>query len=70
MAEFAYNNSKNASIVHMFFELKHGYNPYVFFEDEVDFYSKSCLANELTKKLRKLMLICQQNLFHSQNVQK
>lgn len=30
MAEFAYNNAKNASIGHTLFELNYGYHSYIF----------------------------------------
>ena len=36
MAEFAYNNSKNASTGHMPFELNHGYHPRMSDEEEID----------------------------------
>ena len=70
MAEFAYNNTKNASTGHMPFELNCDYHSQVFFKDNVVLHSKSCLANELAKNLRKLMDICQQNLLHAQKLQK
>ena len=58
IAKFAYNNSKNASTGYMPFELNYGHYPQVFFEDNVDLGSRSCSAQELVKKLRKLMDIC------------
>ena len=70
IAEFAYNNAKNASTGHMPFELNCGIYPRVFFKDDVDPCSKSCSTNKLTKELRELMDICQQNLFHAQELQK
>ena len=70
MAEFAYNNAKNASTGHMPFELNCGFHPRVFFEDDVNFCSRSCSANELTKELKELMDICQQNLLYAQELQK
>ena len=36
MAEFAYNNTKNASTGHMFFELNCGYHPQMSYEEDVD----------------------------------
>ena len=65
MAEFAYNNVKNASTGYTSFELNCGYHPRVFFEKDVDPHSKSCSANELAKKLRELMEIYCQNLLHA-----
>ena len=65
MAEFAYNNAKNASTGHIHFELNYGFYLRVFFEDNVNSRFRSCLADELAKELRELMNICQQNLFHA-----
>ena len=70
MAEFTYNNTKNASISHMPFKLNCCYHPQVFFEDNIYPCSRSCSANKLVKKLKELMNICQQNLFHAQELQK
>ena len=66
--EFAYNNAKNASTDHTPFELNYGFHPQVSFEDNVDFYSRSCSTNKLAKELRKLIDICQQNLLHAQEL--
>ena len=70
MAEFAYNNAKNASTGHTLFELNYGFHLQVSFEDDVDPRSKSRFATELAKELKKLVDICQQNLFHAQKLQK
>ena len=70
MAEFAYNNAKNASTGHTSFELNCGFHPRVSFEDDVDPRSRSRSADELAKELRELMNICQQNLLHAQELQK
>ena len=70
MAEFAYNNAKNASIGHTPFELNCGFHLQVFFKDDIDPCSRSCFANELTKELSELMEICQQNLLYAQELQK
>ena len=58
MAEFVYNNAKNASTGHTPFEFNCGFHPQVFFKDAVDPCSRSCSANELAKKLRELIDIC------------
>ena len=68
IAEFAYNNAKNASTGHTSFELNCGFYSRVFFENNVNLCSRSCFANELAKELKKLMDICQQNLFHAQEL--
>ena len=40
------------------------------YEEEVDFRSKSKSANKLSAELTKLMIICQKNLNHTQDIQK
>ncbi len=70
MAEFAYNNTKNASTGHIPFKLNGGYHPRVSFEEDVDLRSRSCSANELAEELRELMEICCQNLSHAEELQK
>ena len=59
MAEFVYNNAKNASTGHIPFKLNCGFHPQVSFEDNIDLCSRSCSADELAKELRELMDICQ-----------
>ncbi len=70
MAEFAYNNAKNASTGHTPFKLNCGYYPKVSFKEDVDPCSRSCSANELTKELKELIEVCCQNLLHRQELQK
>ena len=70
MAEFAYNNAKNASTGHTSFELNCGYHPHVSYEEDLDPRSKSKTAEELSSELRNLMAVCQQNLHHAQELQK
>ena len=66
MAEFAYNNIKNASTGYTLFELNCGYHPCVFYKKEeiLNSRSKSKTAEELFSKLQELMIIYQQNLYH------
>ena len=66
MAEFAYNNAKNASTNHTPFEFNYGYHPKVFFEEDVDPHSRSRFVNKLVKKLGELMEVYCQNLLHTQ----
>ena len=66
MAEFAYNNNKNASIGHMHFELNCGYYICVFFKENTNPCSQSKLANKLSTELWNPMTICQENLYHVQ----
>ena len=70
MAEFAYNNAKNASTGNTLFELNCGFHPRISFEDDVNPRSKSHSADKLAKELRELIDICQQNLLHAQEFQK
>ena len=70
MAEFAYNNAKNASTGHTPFERNCGFYPRVSFKEDVAPCFRSCSANELVKELRKRMDIYQQNLLHAQKLQK
>ena len=58
MAEFAYNNAKNASTGHTSFKLNYGYYPKVFFKEDVDFCSKSRFVNKLVQKLKELIKVC------------
>ena len=66
MIEFIYNNAKNASIGHTLFELNYDYYPRISYEQKVNPYSKSKSADEL----RELMIICQENLYYTQELQK
>ena len=70
MAEFAYNNAKNASTGFTPFELNCGYHPWVSYKEDLDPHSKSKTAEELSSKLQELMTVCQQNLHHAQELQK
>ena len=70
MAEFAYNNIKNASIGHTLFEYNYDYHPKVLFKEDVDPCLKSCSTDKLDEKLRELIEVCCQNLFYAQKLQK
>ena len=70
MAEFAYNNAKNASIGHIPFELNCGYHPRVSYEEDVDLRSPSKSAKELATELKELLTVCRENLQHAQDLQK
>ncbi len=65
MAEFAYNNTKNANTGHIPFELNCGYHPRVFSKEDVDPHSRSRSPNDLAEELRELMEVCCQNLLHA-----
>lgn len=65
-AEFVQNNAQNTNIGYRFFKLNCTYHPHIFLEDKFDSCFRSCSTNELVKKLKKLILIYQQNLVHAQ----
>lgn len=58
MAKFAYNNTKNASIGHMPFELNYGYYLQILYKDDVDFCFRSKSMNKLLAELIELMIVC------------
>ena len=68
IAEFAYNNAKNASTGHIPFELTCGYYPRMLYKEDVDSRSQSKLADKLLVKFRELMIVCQENLYHTQEL--
>ena len=70
MAEFAYNNSKNASTGHTPFELNCEYYSWIFFENEYNVCSRSSSGDGPAIELRKLLNVCCQNLLHVQDLQK
>ncbi len=58
MAEFTYNNTKNASTGHIPFKLNCSYHLRVFFEDDVNSRSRSRSANKLAEELKELIEVC------------
>ena len=70
MAEFTYNNTKNASTGYNLFKFNCGYYLKVLFEENIDPYLRSCFANKLVEELKELIEVCCQNLFHGQELQK
>lgn len=69
MVEFAYNNAENTIISHIFSELNCSYHPHVFLENVINSRLRSHLTNKQVEKLGKLILICQQNLLQTQELQ-
>ena len=55
MAEFVYNNSKNASTGHMFFTLNCKYYPRVFYKEGLNLCSQLKTAEKLFSKLQSLI---------------
>ena len=70
MAEFVYNNAKNASNGHIPFELNYGYYLQMSYKDKIDICFKLKLANKLEAELRELIIVCCENLYHAQKLQK
>ena len=70
ITEFAYNNAKNASTNYMPFKLNCGYHFRMSYKEKVNSRSKSKSVDELSAKLRELMIVCQENLYHAQELQK
>ena len=68
MAKFAYNNTKNASTCYILFELNCGYHACVSYKKDVDHCSKSKSADDLANDLGELMIVCRENLHHTQNL--
>ncbi len=65
IAEFAYNNAKNASTGHILFKLNCGNYPKVSFKEDVDPHSRSRSTNKLAEELRELIEVCCQNLLYA-----
>ena len=65
MAEFAYNNAKNASTGYTPFELNYGYHPWVSYKEDLNPRLQSKIAEELSSELRNLMAACQENLYYA-----
>ena len=70
IAEFAYNNAKNASTGHILFELNYAYHLRISFEENIDPRLRSYSANKLAEELKELMEVCCQNLLYVQELQK
>ena len=68
MAEFVYNNAKNASTGHTPFEINYGYHPCVSFEEDTDPHSWSKIADKLSAELRELMTVCWKNLYYAEEL--
>ena len=65
IADFAYNNAKNASTGHTLFELNCAYHSQILYEEDVDSRSQSKLVDKLLAKFRELMIVCRENLYHA-----
>ena len=70
IADFAYNNAKNASTGYTSFKLNCGFYPRVSYEEDVDPRSRSKTVDQLATQLQTLMSMCRENLQHAQELQK
>ena len=70
MAEFAYNNVKNASFGHTSFKLNCGYHLQILYKDNVNPCSKFKSANNLSVELKELIIVCRENLYYAQEFKK
>ena len=61
---------KNASTGHTPFELNCGYHLRVLYKEDIDPRSKCKSVDELSPELHKVMTVCQENLYHAQELQK
>ena len=65
MAEFTYNNTKNASTKYTPFKRNYEYHLCVSYKQDVDLRFRLKVADELTKELRNLMTTHRKNLQHT-----
>ena len=70
MAEFAYNNAKNANIGHTHFKLNYDYHPRILYKENINLRSQFKLADKLSAELRELMIVCRESLYYAQKLQK
>ena len=64
MAEFAYNNAKNASTGFTPFELNCGYHLWVSYKEDLDPHSQLKTAEELSSKFQNLIAAYKQNFYY------
>lgn len=69
LAEFVYNNVKNASTGQILFKLNYRFHPCDLFTEDADSHSRSHLADKLLNKLRELIEIFCQNVLYVQKLQ-
>ena len=70
MAEFTYNNAINDSTSHTRFKLNCGYHFWMLYKKKVYLCSQSKLAEELSEKLKELIVVYCENLDHARKLQK
>ena len=70
MAEFVYNNTKNANTSHIPFELNCEYHPQASYKEDVNPHFPSKPVGKLATELIELMIVCRKNLQHAQKLPK
>lgn len=68
MTNILYNNIKNISIGHMFFNLNCRYHSYISFKNDINLYPNFCLVKKLVKEFEDLMSIYYKNLFYTKKL--
>lgn len=59
---------KNADTGYSSYNINYGYYLCVFYKKDVDLRSKSKFADKLLVEFKKLIIICQENLYHTQEL--
>ena len=54
----------------MLFKLNYDYHPWMSYKKEVNPHSKMKSTDELSAELRELIIVCWENLYHAQKLQK
>ena len=67
MAEFTYNNVKNANTGYTLFKLNCEYHPRNLYKKNISFYSKLKTGQKILAKVTKLVINCQKNLYYIKN---
>ena len=70
MAEFAYNNARNASTGHIFFKLNYRYHSHILYKKNFNPRPKLKTAEKLSFDPQNLMIVCQQNFYCPQKYHK
>ena len=65
MAEFAYNNAKNASFGYILFKFNCGYYPWILYKKNVNPHFKSKSADKLLAELKELIIIYRKNFYYA-----
>ncbi len=55
----------NTSTGYTFFQLNYDYHLHISYEEDINHYFKSKLVDELPTKLKKIMIISYENLYHT-----